>query len=566
MQQESKIFASCRSDFIGQNPKLFFVIISLLFISAFSIRLYHITKPPLDFAPIRQYQTAHNARAYYYHTHKSVSEEQKEIAAINAERMGFTLEPRIMERLAVFGYRIAGEEKLWIPRVFSSLFWVVGGFFLFLAAKKIAGLNAAFFSAAFYLFLPYSILASRSFQPDPLMIMMLLASIYAIISHHEQPSWYRLLLASIASALAMLIKPYCIFLIFGVFISLSLKREGLRKTILGSKLLSFSFISLLPAFIYYGYSSLIQRDAQSHIQLSFLPYLLLRPYFWKDWLLIIGRVTGYVSFIASIAGIFMARGMLRTILTGLWVGYVLFGLIFNYHIHTHDYYQLQFIPIVALSLIPVAAVIVRKISSLSRKNIMLVTLVIIAVVASAGYIARGTNLKDYKNYIKPIGAFLGINPDFYQFITANYEKEIRAAQEIGEIIGHSTNTVFLTSDYGRSLSYHGELAGLPWPINISLRDRAEMGTPIPSKEELFNPRYLMIRTYKSDLFSTQKTYENYIRYTPDYFIITDLKEFETQPDLKEFLYNNFPVKAKNDSYIIFDMSKMSSPDQTTSSK
>jgi len=171
MQQKSKIFASCLSDFIRQNPKLFFVIISLLFISAFSIRLYHITRPPLDFAPVRQYQNAHNARAYYYHTHKSVSEERKKIADINAERMGFALEPRIMEHLAVFGYRIAGEEKLWIPRVFSSLFWIVGGFFLFLTAKKIAGLNAALFSAAFYLFLPYSILVSMRY--------------YRIMSNHQ---------------------------------------------------------------------------------------------------------------------------------------------------------------------------------------------------------------------------------------------------------------------------------------------------------------------------------------------------------------------------------------------
>ena len=39
-------------------------------------------------------------------------------------------------------------------------------------------------------------------------------------------------------------------------------------------------------------------------------------------------------------------------MAGLWGGYFLFGLVFTYHIHTHGYYSLQFVPIVALSLGP----------------------------------------------------------------------------------------------------------------------------------------------------------------------------------------------------------------------
>src|SRR5258706_7370780 len=39
---------------------------------------------------------------------------------------------------------------------------------------------------------------------------------------------------------------------------------------------------------------------------------------------------------------------------GLWAGYFLFGIYFNYHISTHDYYSLPLIPIVLLSLAPLA--------------------------------------------------------------------------------------------------------------------------------------------------------------------------------------------------------------------
>lgn len=546
MQQNSKIGVSSSPDFLCQHPKLLFVIIGFLFISAFCIRLYHINRPPLDFAPIRQYQNAHNARAYYFNTLESVSEERKNIANINAERMGFALEPRIMEHLAVFGYRIAGAEKLWIPRVLSSIFWVVGGIFLFLTAKKIANVTNALFSMVFFLFLPFAISASRSFQPDPMMIMMLLISIYAIVLNYDKPSKLRFVIAAIFSAFALFIKPYCIFLIFGAYLSLYIKKQGIRRTLLDPNVILFSSISILPAFIYYGYSSINYSDAQVHMQSSFLPYLLLQPAFWRDWLKMIGLVVGYIAFAASIVGIFMSRGLARTVITGLWFGYVFFGLIFTFHIHTHDYYQLPFIPVAALSLGSVANAITNRIIKSKLWALSLLILIIVIVIGVSKM--SDSRLKDYKTQLEVAGTVIGVNPQFYGFLKGDYTSEVQMAKEIGEIVGHSTNTVFLTFDYGRSLSYHGELSGLPWPISISWQDRQLTGVPLPDKDEIFNSRYFTIRTHGK-----------YIRYSPSYFIVTDFKEFDMQPDLKAFLFNNFPVKANKDHYVIFDTSKMSMP-------
>ena len=50
-------------------------------------------------------------------------------------------------------------------------------------------------------------------------------------------------------------------------------------------------------------------------------------------------------------GVMLLRsGPARTLLVGLWGGYVLLGFAFAHHIHTHNYYSLQLIPVVALSL------------------------------------------------------------------------------------------------------------------------------------------------------------------------------------------------------------------------
>ncbi len=87
---------------------------------------------------------------------------------------------------------------------------------------------------------------------------------------------------------------------------------------------------------------------------------------------------------------------------------------------------------------------------------------------------------------------------------------------------------------------------MPWPIQSSLRNRKERGLKPLKKDELFNPEYLTIRTHGK-----------YIKYTPDFFIVTEFNEFEAQRDLKIFLNTTFPVIAQSEDYIIFDLRKMS---------
>jgi hypothetical protein len=525
-----------------QRPAVQWIIIGFLLITAFVIRLHHINRPLLDFQPIRQYMLAHHTRSYYYEGLESIPEWKKQMARINKERMGFQLEPRILEHIVVFGYRMLGGEYLWIPRVLSSVFWIIGGVFLYLIAKKILSPDAALFSIAYYLFLPFGISASRSFQPDPMMIMLLLFSIFMILRYYEQPSFLRLVPAIFVSSLPMLIKPYSIFLIFGAFISIAIYREGIRKLFTNRNFLMFIFLSPLPGAAYY-LSGMLTPDAflQEHAQATFLPHLLLRPYFWKDWLAMIARVVGLIAFTGALLGVFMVRRLPRFFLIGLWAGYFIYGLLFTFHIHTHDYYQLQFIPVVALSLGPVGALIFS-----SKKRIILAVLFLVSIFGT-GLSLSYVQEKDYnRSYLKYLGYVVGINPQFYKFVIEDFEKELKIAEEIGEIVNHNTNTLFLTSDFGRSLTYHGELSGLPWPTSVSFQERRDRGIKSPPKEELFNRRYFTIRAHAK-----------FIRYTPDFFIITDFEEFKRQPDLKKFLTANFPIIAQNDDYLIFDLRKMS---------
>jgi len=169
--------------------------VGLLFVVALGLRLYHINEPPLNFHATRQYRSLIIAREYYFASSTSVPEWEKQVAFYSRQKQG-TLEPPIMEFLVSIGYRFLGGEHVWIPRLLSSLFWLIGGGFLYLVGKRIADADAALFGTTFYLFLPFAVVASRSFQPDPLMVMLMLASVFAILRYYDAPSNARLMVAA----------------------------------------------------------------------------------------------------------------------------------------------------------------------------------------------------------------------------------------------------------------------------------------------------------------------------------------------------------------------------------
>src|ERR1043165_9494714 len=167
-----------------------------LFISAFAIRMYDLTDLPLDFHPTRQLLAAIKARAIYYRTKPAgISAEQRDMAVRQA-KLKADVEPDLLERLVAFTYRYTGEQ-LWVVRIYSSLFWLIGGIFLFLLIRDLVSFDAAIFSTAYYLIFPYAIIAGRSFQPDPLMVMCILIFWWIFSRWVSSPSWINTLLAGL---------------------------------------------------------------------------------------------------------------------------------------------------------------------------------------------------------------------------------------------------------------------------------------------------------------------------------------------------------------------------------
>jgi hypothetical protein len=116
------------------------------------------------------------ARGIYYQWMPSAAATTRDLA-VGLKDAQWVGEPPIFETLVALSYLAAGGEHLWFARLWSLLFWFFGGLGLFVAARGLTDTNGAIVAVAYYLILPFGVYASRSFQPDILMVMVLCAAI-----------------------------------------------------------------------------------------------------------------------------------------------------------------------------------------------------------------------------------------------------------------------------------------------------------------------------------------------------------------------------------------------------
>jgi len=206
------------------------VILVVSFIVAAAVRLYNIDAAKLYFYATRPYYSFCIARHFYYEGTESIPDWKRDIAAINKEALD-DKEPPLTEYLVSRIWRACRSENHWAPSFVCSIFWLIGGIFVFLIAKKYTTVVAAAIATAFYLLCPFGIVMSRSFQPESLMTMMFLAGIYTIFNYYEKPSTKRLFIMAIVSGLAILAKVLVIFPIWAAFIAAGICKKGFRKTI-----------------------------------------------------------------------------------------------------------------------------------------------------------------------------------------------------------------------------------------------------------------------------------------------------------------------------------------------
>jgi hypothetical protein len=481
------------------------VMLILVFFFGLVGRFYDFDDPPLDFHATRQFHSMLIARGMYYEKLENAPGDQK-IQAVSQWKSEGVIEPPVMERLAAWGYQLVGSDDLRIPRFLSIFFWTLGAVGLFLLSRDLVGSKGAVVGLAYFMVLPFTLYASRSFQPEPLMTAAIIWSWWGMAQWVKHRTWLNAVIAGLLTGLAIYIKLPAIFFVGTAIVGLVLSKIKITQAVKNPQLILIGVLSILPALVYHLDGFFISGFLGSQTSFRFFPDLLTDPFHYLRWKDLINNTLGIEFFLASLLGIVLIKEKpYRIMFLSVFVGYFIYGTVFNYHIITHTYYQIPLTPVIALGLAALAGTFVDNI-----KGHKLFALTMLGGVV---FFWMAYNFWDARMTLKH----------------ANYREEPEFYAELGSALKDYT-VVSITPNYGYRLAYWGWKQSINWMSVGDLTMRELAGVEV-DKEAQF-----------------QKAVGN-----GDLFLVTDFEEFDRQPEVKQFLMETFPIFDQDDRYLIFDL-------------
>jgi hypothetical protein len=492
----------------GASSRFQVVLLAIIFLLGLGIRLYDLKDPPLDFHPVRQLRSALIARSVYYSLNPAADPALRQVAMDTSSLEIY--EPPILEQMVGLTYRLVGSEQVWISRIYTSLCWLIGGLALLGLARRYFSFDTILVGLGFYFFLPFSVIASRSFQPDPWMVMWVLLFAYALNRWQAAPTWKWAVISGVLGGMAVLVKVFAGFYVTGMLAAVVLTELGWRRFWRSRQVWLMAGLVVVPAAVYYLF---ILQDRSSGF-FSFwtlrLGKMVFTSSFYADWLAMVGGLMGLTIFMAALLGVlFLAASRLKPLLMGFWIGYGAFGLFSPYQYTTHEYYHLGLVPLVALSILPLLEVIFRQMAQQARLWRWLAVAVLLFYAGYSLWVARSV------------------------LYARNYNNEATAWRRMGEAIPLNRSIIALTGDYGMRLRYFGwRTPSAYWPAAADLNLSALSGNSPMDYAEYFKQA------------TTGK----------EFFLVTAFTELDAQPQLKAIL-SGYPIYEQGDGFVMYDLTK-----------
>lgn len=191
------------------------LIIVFIFCLTFIVRLYKIDNPVADWHSWRQADTAAVARNFAKTGINLLYPQADSLLALNTLQLPnpnryFINEFPFYNAIVALAYQQFGIHE-YLARLVSVFFASLGSVFLFLLAKKLFGLKIGLTAALFYALNPYNIYYGRVIMPDPVFVSLSIISLYLFIYWLEKQKIILGLLFALTFGLAMLVKPYAVF-------------------------------------------------------------------------------------------------------------------------------------------------------------------------------------------------------------------------------------------------------------------------------------------------------------------------------------------------------------------
>ena len=487
------------------------LMLTLVFFFGLVGRFYDFDDPPLDFHPTRQLHSMLIARGMYYENLEDAPDDHRNLAVLQWKSEG-QIEPPVMERLSAWGYRLVGRDDLRVPRFLAIFFWTVGAVGLFFLLRDVVGVKGAVIGLAYYMVLPFPLYASRSFQPEPLMTAAIILSWWAMVRWARHRNWLNAVIAGLLSGFAIYVKLPAIFFVGPALLALVFmdypggSRQKLIKVITDPQVIAMAILAVLPALIYHVDGLYVSGFLQRQTSFRFFPSLVADPFHYLRWKDVIDSTLGIEFFLFGLAGTLLIKEKTdRVLFFTVFVGYLMYGIVFNYHMVTHNYYQIPLTPVIAIGLAAFGAMLFEQFKGNKAFALMVVGGLLFFWMSFNFWEARMT-LKHARYHDQP---------EFYAQLGARLQ---------------DYSVVSITPNYGYRLGYWGWKQTTNWGSvgDFIMRELAGMDL---DKEAMFD------RAVEGR----------------DLFLVTDFAEFDRQQDIQDILYETYPIYDQGEDYVIFDL-------------
>jgi len=230
----------------------------LVLIVAALLRLYKVDQPFIDAVSWRQSDTATIADNFYQGNwnifYPKVSWNGPGDQVVGYEFQTITY-------LAALLYRIVGHHD-WVGRLIAIAFGVWGVFAFYQLIRRVWNEKHAVVGAAVLAVLPGSVYVDRSFLPDPVMLSLVITSVWLLLAYLQSDLLHYLILASLTGMLGFLTKVsglivVSIPMLYAIVAILSQKQRLRSKQLV--LIIVAGSITVIPVIAYYVWAIYLSR-------------------------------------------------------------------------------------------------------------------------------------------------------------------------------------------------------------------------------------------------------------------------------------------------------------------
>lgn len=487
----------------------------LIILMAIAIRSILIWQPILEVTATRQVMTASVARNLFYHGYNIF---YPQLDFNGAGPSLYAVEFPIYQLFVAILYSITNNVNEIYGRLLNISFFTISLFPLYQLVKKYANQNTARWSILFFSFSPLSILYSRAFIPETLMICLFLYSLWLFDRWLDDTKFYIYAGLLVTTTIAVIVRPYALIILFPMVYLAWCKYK--MKVFSRLTLLILPLVVILPSYLWY-YSMWSMSRGMIGVPDLWTPHIwdlsmLLKPIYYKNmWNSISGPTLTPLCLPFVILGLLFKEQNMRAYFFHAWFLSVLFFFIVVAEPNAfHDYYQ--------FSLIPVASVFfgkaIDKLQTLSRGSFWELPIVKICILIMTIVVILF--------YIRPI---YGSTLSHFNIVKAG--EAVRELTSRGDLIIANQGT-------GPAFLYYCDRKGWSFMIQRSKLIQMYIDQNAPLNNLILDPIVIL---------------ESYRKEGAAYFAAADVDEFNGEPVFAAYMRSQYKILRETPDYIIFDV-------------